>query len=56
MRILARLESKYRSPVVPAVLAETVVAETVRNAGDDDCSVSPASAPVAIEPVQISLF
>jgi len=56
MRILVRLESKYRSPVVPAVLAETVVAETVRNAEDDDCSVSPAPAPVAIEPVQISLF
>jgi hypothetical protein len=51
MAVLVRLESKYRSTVVPGA-----VADTPRNAGDDESPVPPASAPVAIEPVQISLF
>jgi len=51
MAVLVRLESKYRSTVVPGA-----VADTARNAGDDERPAPPASAPVAIEPVQISLF
>jgi hypothetical protein len=51
MAVLLRLESKYRRPGVAATIAETA-----RDTGDDDRPVPPAPAPVAIEPVQISLF
>jgi hypothetical protein len=51
MAILVRLESKYRSPVVTESIAESATV-----ARDDEQPVPPMPTPVAIEPVQISLF
>jgi hypothetical protein len=51
MAILVRLESKYRSPVVTESIAESATV-----ARDDEQPVPPVPTPVAIEPVQISLF